>query len=237
VTVVGPDARPLLQITVTDAAAFRDACCRSTDRPTGTASAAEQRGMTRRVIALSWISLIWMSLGGILGLSAGLAAASIALIGWALGSIIEGAASIIVIWRFTGTRAHSDTAEHRAQRAVAVSFFLLAPYIVAEAIHDLSTGHHATTSMLGIIVTAISLLGMPTLGAAKRRYGYQLQSAATRGEGTQNLICAAQAGAVLIGLVFNATTHVAWTDPAIALLLAAWATREGIHAWHGEDCC
>ena len=186
---------------------------------------------------LSWVSLVWMTGEGALGLAAGITAGSIALLGWAAGSIIEGLASIIVIWRFTGTRALSETAEARAQRAVAVSFFLLAPYLAAQAIHDLMTSHHAAASALGIAVTAVSLIVMPALGLAKRRLGARLASGATTGEGTQNLICAGQAAAVLAGLAATAAIGWTWIDPAVALLLAAWAVYEGRGAWLGDDCC
>jgi hypothetical protein len=71
---------------------------------------------------------------------------------------------------------------------------LLAPYITVEAIRDLATGHQAGESILGITVTAGSLIVMPILGVAKRRLGNRLDSGATKGEGLQNLICAAQAG-------------------------------------------
>jgi len=125
---------------------------------------------------------------------------SLSLVGWAVGSVIEGLASVIVIWRFTGTRTFSETAERHAQKAVAVSFFLLAPYLAVGAVRDLASGHEGGTSTLGIAVTAASLLVMPALGVAKRRLGARLNSGATAGEGVQNLMCAAQAGAVLIGL-------------------------------------
>lgn len=191
----------------------------------------------RRARLLSWASLIWMTGEGVLGLIAGLQAASISLLGWALGSVIEGLASVIVIWRFTGTRTLSETAEGRAQKAVAVSFFLLAPYMAIEAVRDLAGAHLAASSGLGIGVTAASLLVMPGLGIAKKRLGVRLGSGATAGEGTQNLLCAAQAAAVLIGLGATAAYGWSWADPAIALLLAAWAIREGIEAWRGQDCC
>jgi hypothetical protein len=84
-----------------------------------------------------------MAAEGILGLIAGFAAGSIALVGWALGSAIEGLASVIVIWRFTGSRMLSETVERRAQKAAAVSFWLLAPYITIEAVRDLATHHPA----------------------------------------------------------------------------------------------
>ena len=148
---------------------------------------------------LSWVSLAWMTGEGILGLIAGLDAGSISLLGWAAGSVIEGLASIIVIWRVTGARPLSETAEARAQLAVAASFFLLAPHLVVQSVHDLATGHATDTTVLGIVVTAASVVVMPALGIAKRRLGASLGSRATVGEGVQNLICAAQAAAVLVG--------------------------------------
>jgi divalent metal cation (Fe/Co/Zn/Cd) transporter len=186
---------------------------------------------------LAWFSLAWMSGEGVLGLVAGITAGSIALVGWALGSVIEGLASIIVIWRFTGSRTVSETSERRAQRAVAVSFFLLAPYLTVESIRDLGGGHQVTTSVLGVLVTAASLVVMPLLGRSKQRLGERLDSGATTGEGIQNYLCAGQAGAVLLGLGASAAFGWTWLDPIIGLLLAGWAVYEGIEAWRGEDCC
>jgi divalent metal cation (Fe/Co/Zn/Cd) transporter len=187
--------------------------------------------------ALAWFSLAWMTGEGVLGLVAGIAANSISLIGWALGSVIEGLASIIVIWRFTGTRTLSETSERHAQRAVALSFFLLAPYIAVESIRDLGNGHQITPTVLGVLVTAASLLVMPLLGRAKTRLGERLDSGATTGEGIQNYLCAAQAGAVLLGLGAAAVFGWTWLDPVVGLLLAGWAVYEGIEAWRGQDCC
>ena len=179
-----------------------------------------------------------MAAEGVIGLIAGFAAGSIALVGWALGSSIEALASVIVVWRFTGPRMLSETAERRAQKAVAVSFWLLAPYIMIEAVRDL-TGHHpATASALGIALTASSVVIMPVLGIVKRHLGERLQSGATTGEGTQNLMCAAQAAAVLIGLVVIAVWPGGWPiDPIIALGIAAWSIWEGAESWRGADCC
>jgi divalent metal cation (Fe/Co/Zn/Cd) transporter len=183
------------------------------------------------------VSLIWMTIEGAAGLLAGVAAASIALIGWALSSVVEGMASVIVIWRFTGSRTLSETAERRAQKAVAVSFWLLAPYVAIESIHRLLTGQQAETSVFGIVLTAVSLVIMPVLGKAKHRLGARLGSGATAGEGTQNLLCAYLAGAVLIGLAANAWFGWWWLDPLIGLAVATVAVREGLEAWRGEDCC
>jgi divalent metal cation (Fe/Co/Zn/Cd) transporter len=91
--------------------------------------------------------------------------------------------------------------------------------------------------MLGITVTAASLLVMPLLGVAKQRLGRRLDSGATAGEGVQNLLCAAQAAAVLAGLALTAAFGWWWADPVVGLGLAAAAVREGREAWRGEDCC
>jgi divalent metal cation (Fe/Co/Zn/Cd) transporter len=187
---------------------------------------------------LAWVSLVWMCAEGAVGLWQGFTVGSIALVGWALGSAVEGLASIIVVWRFTGSRTLSDTAERRAQRGVAVSFWLIAPYVAAQSAIDLLTGHQAKASVIGIAVAASSLLVMPVLGYAKQRLGARLDSGATAGEGIQNYLCAAQAGAVLVSLAVTATwARGWWLDPVIGLAIVAWSVWEGRQAWRGDDCC
>src|SRR5213594_1341119 len=118
---------------------------------------------------LAWASLGWMTIEGAVGLVAGFAAGSIALMGWALSSGVEGLASVIVIWRFTGSRTLSETAEGRAQKAVAISFWILAPYVAIESVRNLVTQERPETSVLGIALTATSVALMPMLGIAKKR--------------------------------------------------------------------
>lgn len=185
---------------------------------------------------LSWVSLFWMVLEGAVGMWAGFVAGSIALIGWALSSAVEGLASVIVIWRFSGARTLSATSEQRAGRAVAVSFWLLAPYILVEAVHKLITREPPAISLVGVLLTTSSLLLMPLLGIAKQRLGRRLRSTATAGEGKQNLLCAWLAGAVLAGLALNAWRGWWWADPLIAIVLAGVAVNEGFGAWKGEAC-
>ncbi len=214
-----------------------DTDCRDTCATPPPAPPAGTVRTVRTVLLLSWFSLLWMVGEGVVGLYSGLQAHSVSLVAWALGSAIEGLASVIVIWRFTGSRRLSENAELRAQRGVAVSFWLLAAGITAEAVRDLVGGPSVETTALGMAVTAASLVVMPVLGAVKRRLGARLGSEATAGEGTQNLLCAAQAGAVLVGLGVHAATGISWVDPVIALGLAVWSVQEGREAWNGEDCC
>jgi divalent metal cation (Fe/Co/Zn/Cd) transporter len=206
-------------------------------RPDGASESADWHRAARRARFLSWVSLVWMSAEGAIAVIAGILAGSIALIGFGIDSAIEGVASLVIIWRFTGSRLLSAAAEERAQKLVAVQFFLLAPYVTAEAIHKLATGEQPETSWLGIGLVASSVVGMPFLGVAKRRLADRLGSVATRGEGTQNLLCAYLAAAVLVGLLGNALLGLWWLDPVAALVVAAVAVREGRESWRGEGCC
>jgi divalent metal cation (Fe/Co/Zn/Cd) transporter len=193
--------------------------------------------LARRVRLLSWLSLAWMTVEGGVALAAGIVAGSIALVGFGLDSAIEGFASVIVIWRFTGHRVFSDAAERRAQKLVAVQFFLLAPYVTVESLRALIGGEHADASPVGIALAIGSVILMPLLGSAKQRLAVRLGSAATAGEGRQNMLCAYLAGALLVGLVGNALAGAWWLDPAVGLLIAAVAVKEGVDAWRGEGCC
>jgi divalent metal cation (Fe/Co/Zn/Cd) transporter len=189
----------------------------------------------RQARILAWASLAWMTLEGLIGLIAGLQANSISVLTWAASSAVEGLASGIVIWRFTGARTMSEDAEHRAQRCVAGSFFLLAPYFLYEAAHRLVVGEAAETHTLGIVLTASSVIGMPVLGYAKLRLGRRLDSGATAGEGVQNLLCAGQAAAALLALATAGALP--WLDPVAALAIAVIAAKEGVEMWRGEDSC
>jgi divalent metal cation (Fe/Co/Zn/Cd) transporter len=193
--------------------------------------------LARRVKLLSWLSLAWMTVEGGVALIAGIAAGSIALVGFGLDSAIEGFASVIVIWRFTGHRVFSHEAEERAQRLVAVQFFLLAPYVAVESTRALINADHADASWVGIGLAIGSLVLMPLLGIAKQRLAVSLGSAATAGEGRQNMLCAYLAGALLLGLLGNALAGAWWLDPAVGLLIAGVAVKEGRDTWRGESCC
>ncbi|BBZ45576.1 cation transporter [Mycobacterium parmense] len=186
---------------------------------------------------LAWVSLAVVLVEGVVGLWQGLAVGSVALTGWALGGVSEALASAMVVWRFSGARTFSQHAERRAQRGVAVSFWLTAPYIAAESLRELTGGHHAETSVIGIALTAAGLLLMPILGRANRRLGERLDSGATEAEGIQNYLCAAQAAGVLVGLAAAALWSGGWRiDPAVGLGIAGVAAWQGVRAWRGHDC-
>ncbi|OBB64849.1 cation transporter [Mycobacterium sp. 852014-50255_SCH5639931] len=186
---------------------------------------------------LAWVSLAAVLVEGGIGLWQGLAVGSVALTGWALGGVSEALASAMVVWRFSGARTFAPNAERRAQRGVAVSFWLTAPYVAAESLRELMGERHAEASLIGIALTATGLLLMPILGRANRRLGLRLDSGATEAEGIQNYLCAAQAAGVLVGLAATASWSGGWwIDPAVGLGIAGVAAWQGVRAWRGHDC-
>jgi divalent metal cation (Fe/Co/Zn/Cd) transporter len=205
--------------------------------PVATISRDRYEQLAHRVRLLSWLSLGWMTIEGAVAIAAGIAASSIALVGFGLDSAIEGFASVIIIWRFSGHRVFSHSAEERAQKLVAVQFFLLAPYVGVESIRALIVGEHPEVSWVGIGLAVGSVVLMPLLAIAKERLADRLGSAATKGEGRQNMLCAYLAGALLVGLLGNAIVGAWWLDPSVGLLIAAVAVKEGAEAWRGEGCC
>src|SRR3954466_11142404 len=98
----------------------------------GQSNRADRQRLANRVKLLSWLSLGWMTVEGGVAIAAGIIASSVALVGFGIDSAIEGFASVIIIWRFTGSRTFSEAAETRAQKLVAIQFFLLAPYVSVE---------------------------------------------------------------------------------------------------------
>ena len=193
--------------------------------------------MERRARFLAWGGIAWHVLECGVALGAGIAAGSIALIGFGADSLIEAFAGLVVVWLFTGARVASPTAERRAQQLIAGSFFVLAAYIGVESVRDLVEGQHPSVSWVGIALAAVTAPTMPLLARAKRRVGERLNSSATVKEGAQNMLCAYLSIALLAGLLLNAVAGWWWADPTAALVIAAVALKEGRESWRGEGCC
>lgn len=192
--------------------------------------------LVRRARGLAWLGLGWHVVEAVVAVAAGLAAGSIALIGFGADSLIEGAAGIVVLWRFGVGRAADDAAELRAQRLIAISFYVLAAYVAVEALRTLAGADHPEASWVGIGLAAVTLAAMPPLAIAKQRVAQEIGSSATHSEGRQNMLCAYLSAGLLAGLLGNAALGLWWLDPIVALAIAGVAVREGRDAWRGEAC-
>jgi divalent metal cation (Fe/Co/Zn/Cd) transporter len=197
---------------------------------------AKRRRLVSRARRLTQLSLGWHVLEAAIAIAAGVVAGSVALVGFGADSLIEAAAGLVVLWLVTGERLSSRDAERRAQQLIAVSFALLAAYVLIGSTADLTGGHHPATSWVGIGLAAVTLIAMPPLAAAKRRVGRALGSSATISESRQTMLCAYLSAALFVGLLANAVAGWWWADPLVALAIGAVAGREARDAWQGESC-
>jgi divalent metal cation (Fe/Co/Zn/Cd) transporter len=193
--------------------------------------------LVRRAKVLAWAGVGWHGVEAAVAVVAGLAAGSIALIGFGVDSVIESLAGFVLLWRFGHARASSVSAEQRAQRLIGLSFFLLAAYVAVEAVRTLAAANEPHASFVGIALAAVTVVTMPLLARAKAHVGDKLGSSATKSEGRQNLVCAYLSVALLIGLGANAVLGWWWADPVTALAIAAVAIKEGRGSWRGDGCC
>ncbi len=196
----------------------------------------KRRRLTGRALRLTQLGLAWHALEAAIALAAGIAAGSVALVGFGADSVIEAGAGLVVLWLVTGDRLRSQRAERRAQQLIGASFVILAVYVAIESARDLLAGHHPAVSWAGVALAAVTLVLMPPLAAAKRNVGVALGSSATTSESRQTMLCAYLSAALLVGLLTNALAGWWWADPAVGLLIAAVALMEAANAWRGESC-
>lgn len=193
--------------------------------------------LVRHARRLAWLGLAWHVVEATVAIAAGVAAGSIALIGFGADSVVESFAGVVMIWLFAARRVAGSITERRAQRLIAISFLVIAAYVAAEAALTLIDAAHPHTSWVGIGLASVTLLIMPPLASAKTRLAIKLGSSATHSEGRQNMLCAYLSAGLLVGLGVNALLGWWWADPGAALLISAVAMREGVGAWRGDACC
>jgi divalent metal cation (Fe/Co/Zn/Cd) transporter len=198
--------------------------------------ASQRERLERRARLLAWSGNTWHLIEFAIAIGAGIAAGSVALIAFGADSMIEGLAGFVIVWLFTGSRLHSETAERRAQQVIAASYFLLAAYVAVASVRDLVSGYEPGVSWVGVGLAAVTAPTMPLLARAKRNVGQKLNSSATVSEASQNMICAYLSIALLVGLLANALVGWWWADPAAALVIAAVAVKEGRDSWRGDSC-
>jgi divalent metal cation (Fe/Co/Zn/Cd) transporter len=201
-------------------------------------SANDRQRWLRRGRWITWGAIAWHLVEFAIAIAAGIAAGSIALVAFGADSLIEAGAGLVLAWLFTGQRALSESAELRARRLIAISFFVLTAYVVIEAGHSLLTTAEPSTSWPGIALAAFTAATMPLLARAKTRVARGLGSRAAESESRQTMLCAYLSLALLIGLGANALVGWWWADPIAGLAVAAVAFREGLAGWRGEaDAC
>lgn len=201
----------------------------------GPPTPARRAVLERRILLLAYATAAYNAAEGLVALVAGTLASSAALVGFGLDSMVEVSSAAVVIWQFRAPVPAER--ERRALRLIGLAFFALAGYVTVDAVRTLAGAGEPAPSAAGIALAIASLVVMPVLAAAKRRTGRELRSASVVADSTQTMLCTYLSAVLLVGLVLNAAWGLTWADPAVALVIAAVAVREGRSAWRGEQCC
>ena len=195
----------------------------------------------KRGLHLEYLTVGWNVVEGIVAVAAGIAAGSIALIGFGVDSFVETISGAVIVWRLMAeTRGQHDEEameriEQRAERIVGIAFLLLAAYVGFEAVRALINHDAPDASPVGIALTAVSLVVMLWLARAKRRTGEALGSRAMLADAQQTYACWYLSVVALAGLALNAVFGLWWADPVAALGITVLLVREGLEALRGEE--
>jgi divalent metal cation (Fe/Co/Zn/Cd) transporter len=193
-----------------------------------------------RALVLEYLSLSYNVLEAAFGMVLGLAAGSVALVGFALDSVVESSSASILIWRLRSEltrRGTSEELERRSVRLVALAFFALAVYVAARSVYDLATGARPEESLGGLVLAAVSVVVMPVLAWRKRMAARKLNSRALQADSRQTTLCTYLSAFLLVGLGANALLGWWWADPVAGIAIAAVAVEEGRELWSTEDFC
>ena len=198
----------------------------------------QRTNIVSRGIRLEYITVGWNVVEGAVAVLAGLLAGSVALVGFGVDSAIESSSGAVLLWRLRAeqTGKNIERAEQTALKLVGASLLLLAAYVTFNAIKTLVTREQPQRSILGIVVSVLSLIVMPLLAKAKRRTAAELNSAALHADSRQTSICAYLSAILLGGLLLNAALGWWWADPVGALAMVPIIVQEGREALKGETC-
>lgn len=198
----------------------------------------EAERLTRRGLRLAQVTVAYNVIEGVLAVSAGVAAGLVSLVGFGIDSAIESTIAILVGLQLAARLRHGEADEEKERltlKAVAVTFFLLAAYIVIESIRSLVEGERPEQSPLGLGVLVASVILMPILATAKRRVGERLGGdRLILSDAAETKICWFLSLSTLAGLGLYALTGAAWLDPLAGFVIAGFAINEGREAWEGE---
>lgn len=199
--------------------------------------------LLRRALRLEWLTVGWNAVEGVIAVIAALAAGSVALLGFGIDSFVETVSGAVILWRIGAERRATDAArigrvEDIARRGVALSLWLLALYVAADATTALVSGEQPSASAVGMALLVVSVAVMKWLANAKRAVARALHSHAMEADAAQTDFCWKLSAVALLGLVANAAFGWWWADPLAALGLAALIATEARRTWKlGAACC
>lgn len=188
--------------------------------------------LQRRALTLEYATIAWNVGEALLTVGLGVAAGSLALVAFGTDSIVEVAASAVVVWHIRPGHDVDEPGRTRlALRLVGTAFLVLAIVLAAFAVRDLATGRDAGRSLFGIGYLAVTAAVMFALAVTKRRLAVALHSIPLRSEAAMTFLDGTLAVLTLTGLALNAFAGLAWADPMAALLVSLAAANEARENW------
>ena len=202
-------------------------------------AALERQSLIKRGTRLSYFTIAWNSLEGLIAVTAGAVAGSISLVGFGIDSFIEVVSGATLLWRMTvdADVKSREQNERFSLRIVGICFLSLATYVAYESCADFIGRKAPRHSIAGIILACVSLVVMPILSRAKKKVGYQLGSAAVNADARQTDFCVYLSAILLSGLLLNAALGWWWADPLAALIMVPIIAKEGFDGIRGKACC
>lgn len=200
-----------------------------------TARTGDRDALLRTGLRLEIFTVGWNVVEAIVAITAGWIAGSVALVGFGLDSVIESVSGVALYHRLRG-ELHAGSAEGNAERErralwfVAMSFFMIAAYVLYEAVTGLLRREQPEQSTVGIILAAASLIVMPVLGWAKLGTARRLESRALAADAKETFVCSYLSLALLLGLGLNAWLGWWWADAAAGLAMLPLIVHEGWEA-------
>ncbi len=195
--------------------------------------------LVRRGRYLEYFTIGYNSLEGLIAVSAGLLAGSIALVGFGFDSLIEVTSGAVLLWRLYADvdEARRERVEAISLRLVGICFIVLALYVIHDSVESLLKRQTPDESLIGIVLASVSLIVMPLLVRAKRKVARSINSGALMADSKQTELCTYLSAILLMGLLLNALFGWWWADPVAALIMVPIIAKEGIEALRGETCC
>jgi len=187
---------------------------------------------TKKALRIEWFLIAYNTLEAIASIGFGMAASSVALIGFGLDSVIEMLAAGILIWRLSihSSTEEEEKGEKKALFFVGITFFLLAIYVGYESISKLVQKEAPHESLAGIIIAALSIVIMPFFAFSKQRIARQIGSKALEADAMETFICVVLSVILLVGLTLNFFFGWWWADPVAGLLMVGFIVKEGWEA-------
>lgn len=195
----------------------------------------------KKGLFLEYFTVGYNILEAIVSILFGAIANSIALIGFGLDSIVESLSGFVLIWRLRqhGKISEEDEQriERRAQKFVAITFFILGAYVLYESMKKLLIQEIPNPSLPGIIIAIVSMIVMPILMFQKFKTGKAINSKALIADSKETLACAFLSLALLLGLGSHYFFGFWQADPIVGIIIVIFLFREGIENWReaGEE--